>query len=48
MASNDEILQMAIIGIPRVAERIVELPDEQREKAFKAVELRRAYSPQNF
>ncbi len=39
MASNDEALQKAIIGIPRVAERIVKLPDEQREKALKAVEL---------
>lgn len=39
MASNEEKLQKAIIGIPRVAERIAELPDEQREKAFKAVEL---------
>jgi hypothetical protein len=39
MASNEETLQKAIIGIPRVAERIVRLPDEQREKALKAVEL---------
>lgn len=39
MASNQETLQMAIVGIPRVAGRIVELPDEQRERAFKAVEL---------
>jgi hypothetical protein len=39
MASNEEIVQKAIIGIPRVAERILELPDEQREEAFKAVEL---------
>jgi hypothetical protein len=39
MASNEEKLQKAIIGIPRVAERIAELPDQQREKAFKAVEL---------
>jgi hypothetical protein len=39
MSSNEEILQKAIIGIPRVAERIVELPDAQRERAFKAVEL---------
>ena len=39
MASNEESLQKAIIGIPRVAERIVKLPDEQREKAFQAVEL---------
>ena len=29
MASNEEVLQMVIIGIPRVAERIAELPDEQ-------------------
>ena len=39
MASNEETLQKAIIGIPRVAERIVKLPDTQREKALKAVEL---------
>lgn len=39
MASNEEVLQKAIIGILRVAERIVELPHEQREKAFKAAEL---------
>lgn len=39
MASDEEALQKAIIGIPRIAERIVKLPDEQREKAFKAVEL---------
>jgi hypothetical protein len=39
MASNQEALQKAIIGIPRVAERIAELPDAQREKALKAVEL---------
>ena len=39
MASNEESLQKAIIGIPRVAERIVKLPDEQREKALRAVEL---------
>lgn len=39
MASNEEALQKAIIGIPRIAERIVKLPDEQREKALKAVEL---------
>ena len=39
MASNGEALQKAIIGIPRVAERIVKLPDEKREQAFKAVEL---------
>ena len=38
MASNEEVLQMVIIGIPRVAERIAELPNEQRESAFKAVE----------
>ena len=38
MASNDEALQKAIIGIPRVAERIAELPDGQREKALRAVE----------
>lgn len=39
MASNEQALQKAIIGIPRVAERIAELPDVQREKALKAVEL---------
>jgi hypothetical protein len=39
MASNEETLQKAIIGIPRIAERIVKLPDAQREQAFKAVEL---------
>jgi hypothetical protein len=39
MASDEETLQKAIIGIPRVAERIVKLPDKQREQAFKAVEL---------
>jgi hypothetical protein len=39
MASSEEILQKAITGIPRVAERIVELPDEQRERAFRAAEL---------
>ncbi len=39
MASNDEARQKAIIGIPRVAERIVKLSDEQRERALKAVEL---------
>lgn len=38
MASNEQALQKAIIGIPRVAERIAELPDAQREKALKAVE----------
>jgi predicted GTPase len=38
VASSEEILQMAIIGIPRLAERIIELPDEQRERALKAVE----------
>jgi hypothetical protein len=37
MASNEEILQMVIIGIPRVAERIAELRGEHRESAFKAV-----------
>lgn len=39
MASKEQALQKAIIGIPRVAERIAELPDAQREKALKAVEL---------
>jgi len=39
MASNEETLQKAIIGIPRIAERIVKLPDAQRETALKAVEL---------
>ena len=39
MASNEEALQKAIIGIPRIAARIVKLPDEQREKALRAVEL---------
>ena len=38
MAWSEDILQKAIIGIPRVAERIAELPDAQREQAFKAVE----------
>jgi hypothetical protein len=38
MASNDEILQNVILGIPRVAKRIVELPEQQREKAIAAVE----------
>lgn len=38
MASNDDILQTAIIGLPRVAEKIVKLPDGQRQKAFAAVE----------
>ena len=39
MSSSEEIRQKAITGIPRVAERIAELPDEQRERAFKAAEL---------
>lgn len=38
MASNEEAIHTAIIGIPRVAKRIVGLPDEQRQKAFDAVE----------
>jgi hypothetical protein len=38
MASDGDILQTAIIGIPRVAEKIVKLPHEQRQKAFEAVE----------
>jgi hypothetical protein len=38
MASNEELLHMVMVGIPRVAERILELPDEQRQKAFDAVE----------
>jgi hypothetical protein len=38
MSSNKEILQQTIVGIPRVAERIVELPEEQRQKAFEAVQ----------
>ena len=38
MASNEEILQGAIVGIPRVAERIMKLPGEQRQKALEAVE----------
>jgi hypothetical protein len=38
MTSNEEVLQMVIIGIPRVAERIAELPDAQRASALKAVE----------
>ena len=38
MASNEEILQGAITGIPRVAERIMHLPDEQRQRALEAVE----------
>jgi len=38
MSSNKEILQTAIIGIPRVAERILELPEEQRQQALDAVE----------
>ena len=38
MASNDEILQSVILGIPRIAKRIVELPEGQRETAFAAVE----------
>jgi hypothetical protein len=38
MTSNEEVLQMVIIGIPRVAERIAEHPDAQRASAFKAVE----------
>ena len=38
MASSEDILQKAIVGIPRVAERIAELPDAQWEQAFKAVE----------
>jgi len=39
MASSEEILQRAIIGIPRVAERIAKLSAAQREQAFKAAEL---------
>jgi len=39
MATDDEMLQRAIIGIPRVAARIVKLPDEQKAKALEAVEL---------
>jgi hypothetical protein len=39
MASNTETLQKAILGIPRVAERVGDLPEEKREKALKAVEL---------
>jgi hypothetical protein len=38
MASNEDILQSAILGIPRVADKIVKLADEQRQKAFDAVE----------
>lgn len=38
MASTDDILQTAIIGLPRVAEKIVKLPQKQRQKAFEAVE----------
>jgi hypothetical protein len=38
MASDGDILQTAIIGIPRVAEKIVRLPRQQRQKAFEAVE----------
>jgi hypothetical protein len=38
MASDGDILQTAIIGIPRVAEKIVKLPHELRQKAFEAVE----------
>jgi hypothetical protein len=38
MASNEDILQRAIIGIPHVAEKIVKLSDEQRQKAYEVVE----------
>jgi selenocysteine lyase/cysteine desulfurase len=38
MSSNKEILQTAIIGIPRVAERIAKLSEEQRQQALDAVE----------
>jgi len=38
MSSSKEILEQTVIGIPRVAERIVELPEETRQKAFNAVE----------
>jgi hypothetical protein len=35
---NEDVLQSVILGIPRVAKRIVGLPKEQREKALAAVE----------
>jgi hypothetical protein len=35
---NEDVLQSVILGIPRVAKRIVELPNEQRKKALAAVE----------
>lgn len=38
MASNDDVLRTAIIGLPRVAEKLVRLSDEHRQKAFDAVE----------
>lgn len=38
MASSEDVLQKAIVGIPRVAERIAELPDAQWEQAFRAAE----------
>jgi hypothetical protein len=38
MPSNEEILGALIAGIPRVAQRIAGLNDEQRAAAFEAVE----------
>jgi len=38
MPSNEEILALLIIGIPRVAERIAGLNDEQKATAFEVVE----------
>ena len=34
----DDILDAAVSGIPRVAESIARISNEQREKAFKAAE----------
>jgi hypothetical protein len=38
MASNEEIFELTISGIPRVAETIASLSDEQKATAFQAVE----------
>ena len=38
MSSGEEVLAMVVTGIPRVAEKIAGLTEEQRAKAFEAVE----------
>lgn len=38
MTTKEDVLQSVILGIPRVARRIVKLTEEQREKALAAVE----------